>query len=98
MNSLNAVGFLAVGSLMNALPALMPSLVSRGLLIGDMTTSALWLHLMGLLVVMIGIVGMGQEVAAYYRAFRTAPARREVRGAVPQTSFASDERSAAQAA
>lgn len=96
MNSLNAVGFLALGSLMNAVPALMPSLVARGPLLGDMTTSALWLHLMGMIMGLIGSAWMMREVRAHHAMVRSVPARRSV--TVPQTSYAAENNAASQVA
>lgn len=88
MNAFNAVGFLALGSVMNALPALAPSLVARGPLLGDMTTSALWLHLMGVLVALIGCSGLGREVMAYRSAIRAAaPVRVTRRASVPEMVY-----------
>lgn len=99
MNAFNAVGFLALGSLMNALPALAPSLVSRGLLIGDMTTSAVWLHLMGILVGLIGCTGLGREVMIYSAALRSAAPRRAARAVeVPETAYPQDAQVATVAA
>jgi hypothetical protein len=55
MNSFNALGFLALGSMMNALPAIAPALVDRGgVVIADLSPSALWLHLMGFVIGTIG--------------------------------------------
>lgn len=59
---------------MNALPALVPSLVARGPLLWDMTTSALWLHFMGLVVGLIGGVWIVREGVAYHLAVRAAQA------------------------
>ena len=75
MNSFNALGFLALGSMMNALPALAPSLVARGPLLGDMTTSAIWLHFMGVVLGLIGGIWILREGYAYHAASRALPAR-----------------------
>lgn len=81
MNPFNALGFLALGSLMNALPALAPSLVARGPLLGEMTTGAIWLHFMGIVLGLIGGGWLMREVLAYNAAARTLPVR--VRRVVP---------------
>lgn len=60
---------------MNAMPAVMPSLVAQGALWGEMTTSALWLHFMGLILGLIGSSWMGREVLAYYTALRSTSSR-----------------------
>ncbi len=93
MNSFNALGFLAAGSLMNALPALAPSLVARGPLLGDMTTSAIWLHLMSLVLGLIGCAWIGREVFAYYASMRTAQTQVAARipVAVPEYAFDQSE-------
>ena len=75
MNSFNALGFLALGSLMNALPALAPSLVARGPVLGDMTASAIWLHFMGVVVGLIGAIWILREGYVYHTAARALPAR-----------------------
>lgn len=75
MNSFNALGFLALGSLMNALPALAPSLVARGPVLGDMSPSAIWLHFMGVIVGLIGGVWILRDGYAYHMAARTLPVR-----------------------
>ena len=84
MNSINALGFLALGSLMNALPAVAPSLVDRGAEISvGMSSGALWLHFMGIVVTLLGggwLVRFAFAQLAVVRA--PAPAARPV--AVPQ--------------
>lgn len=96
MNSFNAVGFLALGSLMNAMPAVMPSLVARGPLLGDMTTGALWLHFMGLVVGLIGSSWMMREIFAYHAALRSMPSRRTVQAEQSQGAYAQTDASAVQ--
>ncbi len=54
MNSSNAVAFVVLGSLMNAVPTVAPQIFTEGILIADMTPSALWLRFMGLVVGLIG--------------------------------------------
>jgi hypothetical protein len=82
MNTFNALGFLALGSLMNALPVLAPAMAARGPEVMGMTTSALWLHFMGLVVGMIG--GSWLLRVSYQHAMEVARAARRV--AVPQTA------------
>ena len=73
MNSSNAIGFIVLGSIMNAVPALIPSGFSAGLMIEGMTSSALWLHFMGLVVGSIGSGHMLKEgIASMRLASRTA--------------------------
>ena len=86
MNSFNALGFLALGSLMNAVPALAPSLVARGPLLGDMTTSAIWLHFMGVVLGLIGGVLIIREGYVYHTAARALPVRVVRPVAVPRTA------------
>ena len=82
MNSFNALGFLALGSVMNALPALAPNLVDRGAaLSADMSPGALWLHFMGCVVGLLGSGSLIREAYAQVALYR-APARRPA--AVPQ--------------
>lgn len=89
MNSFNALGFLVLGSLMNALPVLVPSVVARGPLLGDMTPSAIWLHFMGLVVGVIGSSWLVREGLGAYSASRRLPmpaARRLVPVAQPKVT------------
>lgn len=84
---------------MNAMPALMPSVVARGPLLGDMTMSALWLHFMGLIVGLIGAAGMIREVMVYHTALRAAtPARAERPVTAPQPAYSEANETAVQAA
>lgn len=80
MNAFNALGFLAVGSLMNALPAVAPSLVARGAMADQLSASAIWLHFMGLVIGLIGVISLMREGIAFYAATSSAPlpARRPV--------------------
>ncbi|PTY08528.1 hypothetical protein DB347_02815 [Opitutaceae bacterium EW11] len=83
MNSFNALGFLALGSVMNALPALTPSLVARGpAILADLTPSAVWLHFMGLVVGLIGGGWLVRESLTQLSLARTAAA--EAAAAVPE--------------
>ncbi len=86
MNPLNAFGFLALGSVMNALPVLAPTLVDRGAaLSAEMSNGALWLHLMGGVVGLIGGGTLLRDAYMQLTAARTpAPALRPV--AAPQRS------------
>src|SRR5579883_1913233 len=68
MNSLNALGFLVLGSTMNAIPALAPALIAQG----DFSTRALWLHFMGLVVGGIGTSYLLRECLIAFRIARTA--------------------------
>ena len=84
MNSFNALGFLALGSLMNALPALAPSLVYRGASIAaDLSPGALWLHFMGSVVGLLGSSWLIRDAYTQLTVSRTpAPALRPA--AAPQ--------------
>lgn len=82
MNSFNALGFLALGSVMNALPALAPSLVDRGAaMTSDLSPGALWLHFMGCVVGLLGSGSLIRDAYAQLTVTRT-PAHRPA--AVPQ--------------
>ncbi len=54
---------------MNAVPALAPTVVDQGLKISDLSTSALWLHFMG---VLIGAIGGSCLIRDSISAFRLA--------------------------
>jgi hypothetical protein len=89
MNSFNALGFLALGSLMNAVPAIAPSVVAHGPTIAvGLTTSAVWLHFMGIVVGVIGSSTLFQEVLSAHRLAKSVSARTAPQ-AVPQGAPAS---------
>jgi hypothetical protein len=69
MNSSNAIGFIVLGSIMNAVPTLIPSGFTEGMMIAGMTSSALWLHFMGLVV---GSIGGGHLVKEGFASMRLA--------------------------
>ena len=82
MNSSNAIGFVILGSVMNAVPTLIPSGFAEGFAVmAGMTSSALWLHFMGL---GVGSIGSGhllkEGVASLRVASRTAIKQVQARG------------------
>jgi len=82
MNSSNAIGFVVLGSLMNAVPALIPSGFEQGLVVAGMTSSALWLHFMGLVVGAIGSSHLVKEgIASVRLASRRAVTQVRAQGA-----------------
>ena len=84
---------------MNALPVLAPSLVARGPLLGDMTTSALWLHFMGVVLGVIGCTWIFRELVAYYASMRPAQVEARTPVALPEYAFDQSQlRTVAQAA
>jgi hypothetical protein len=54
MNLLNALGFIVLGTVMHALPRWAPSWVHRSTGNDPASTSALWLQVMGFVVIAIG--------------------------------------------
>ena len=77
MNSSNAIGFVVLGSIMNAVPTLLPSEFTQGLVVAGMTSSALWLHFMG---VVVGSIGGGHLLKEGFASMRLASrALRQVR-------------------
>ncbi len=89
MNSLNAVGFLVLGSLMNAVPAVVPAAVEHGPKIGDFTPSALWLHFMGILVFAIGGTSLMRDSLAAFRFARASALATAKPVAIPEAIPAS---------
>ena len=82
MNSSNAIGFVVLGSLMNAAPTLIPSEFAQGFMVAGMTSSALWLHFMGLVVGVIGTSHLVKEgVASVRLASRRAVVQVRAQGA-----------------
>ncbi|HEU5078134.1 MAG TPA: hypothetical protein VFT72_02930 [Opitutaceae bacterium] len=81
MNSSNAIGFLALGSLMNALPVVAPALVAGNIIVADLTGSALWLHTMGMFISILGGSKLIRDSVSTYRA--ASAARVAARQAVP---------------
>src|ERR1700712_2952559 len=81
MNLANAFSFLILGSVMNVVPSLAPTLAAGGLIQGQSAsvwangTSALWLHFMGLVVGLIGSSYLMREAAARVPALVSATAR-----------------------
>jgi hypothetical protein len=71
MNVSNALGFLVLGSVMNAVPALLPSIVDHGIVTIDLSERALWLHFMGLVV---GAIGGSRLLAECVLSYRSAMA------------------------
>ena len=69
MNSSNAIGFIVLGSIMNAVPTLIPSGFADGLMIAGMTSSALWLHFMG---IVVGTIGSGHLLKEGFASMRLA--------------------------
>src|SRR5882724_2138486 len=70
MNLANALSFLILGSVMNIVPSLAPTLAAGGMIQGQSAsvwangTSALWLHFMGLVLGLIGSSYLMREAAA----------------------------------
>lgn len=84
MNSTNAIGFLVLGSLMNALPVVAPAMVAGSPIFADLTGSALWLHTMGMF---ISVLGGGKLVTDTLAAYRSAvSARIAARQAFPRAA------------
>ncbi|HEY9155757.1 MAG TPA: hypothetical protein VIM69_11540 [Opitutaceae bacterium] len=69
MNSSNAIGFVVLGSLMNAVPTLIPSAFAQGFVVAGMNSSALWLHFMG---VVVGAIGSSHLLREGFASMRLA--------------------------
>ena len=82
MNLANAFSFLILGSVMNVVPSLAPTLAAGGLIQGQSAsvwangTSALWLHFMGFVVGLIGSSYLVREAAARVPALVTTATAR----------------------
>src|SRR2546423_134851 len=82
MNLANAFSFLILGSVMNVVPSLAPSLAAGGMIQGQSAsvwangTSALWLHFMGFVVGLIGSSYLLRRAAAHVPALVSTAAAR----------------------